>query len=51
MIVWVAIIPDNELLGVFSTEEKCRQAIESNSRAQDWGCEPECAVVDEVEDL
>ena len=41
MLVWVAIVPDNELLGVFSSKELCQKAIDAynavDSTWEGWG--------------
>ena len=36
MKVWVAIIPDNELLGVFTSKELCQKAIDECERSKQW---------------
>jgi hypothetical protein len=36
MILYAAIIPDNELLGVFTTEQRCIDAIERLSNKCDY---------------
>lgn len=52
MKVWVAIIPDNELLGVFTTRESCQKAIDEAPGAEQWigwgSMEPRECDLDEV---
>lgn len=43
--VWVAIVPDNDLLGVYSTANGCWKAICDNPKTQGWSISPEEAVI------
>jgi hypothetical protein len=49
MKVWVVIVPDNKLVGVFSTKLGATEAVKRfYPEWHDWGIEPREALVDET---